>query len=533
MNSIIFVSATTLKTNKKQTTMKKTTLLFFLLTSLGYAQTITRSFPITASSVGYSMGSSAPIVQTTDGGYLLNYSYSYPNWDAGAGYGTTVIKTDANFVPQWSRKLYGGNGKKTFVLGDGSVLLFSGLGNLLKLDANGQTVMSKGNFTTYPIQLVISDAELVGTTIKAVGSVDTYNGFGWVTSSIAVMVDFDLDGNLLQTQVLGSLKRPSNILHDALGNCYVAGYLGNQGSYIYKIGANNTVLWAKRFQSPIANSSTSINDLKILANGDVILAGYFYNYETSLGSMLLCRLSPDGSLISAKANGVYVSSFDSITVLPDGGLVATGFLRETDLSFSRTFAMRMDSSGAISWSKLYNEGFAISAPLVKETNNWYYTAFHNNYTDNNNPIVFNTENTGVTDCPYRSIDLTLSDISLNVTPIVFTMTTDASLLAPPSDGFEYPTQTQTYADACLVPLSVKEVNLKEAKVWPNPSTGTIHFASDEKIESITVWNVAGQQISVHRPNQLETSITIDNNGLYLVKIETEHGTTTKKIVISR
>ena len=515
--------------------MKKITFLFLFLFKISFAQTITRSFPIAVSSVNFSLGSAAPITQTPDNGYLLNYAYSYPNWDVAPGYQSTIVKTDSDFVPQWSKKLVGGNGKKTIVFDDGSMLLFSDSGNLLKLDSNGQTIFSKGNFATYPIQLSITDAERIGTIVKVIGSVDTYADSGYVINSVPVMVDLDSDGNLLQTYTVNNSSRPTNISKDTSGNYYLTGYSYFDGNYIYKINSDtNAVVWAKKFKSTIDNSIITINDLMTLANGDVILVGYFYNYSISLNSIFMYRLSANGTQISAKAtNNAASSSLNSIAQLSNGDLVVTGFLRENENSFNRNFTIKMDNNESISWSKLYNSGFGISAPFIKSDNDWYYSAFNNNYSDHNNPILFNTDNTGITSCPYDEINLNLTDVSVNLTSIDFSLTPTSSLLTVPSIVSEYPTVNQVYVDACLNPLSANESDFKnDLSVYPNPSKGRINFDSGEKIKSISVWNASGQEIQRCIPNQFKASITINSQGLYFIKAETEKGTKTAKIVIS-
>jgi len=241
----------------------------------GYGQTISKTFPLPTSSVTFSYGSSAPIVQTQDNGYILNYSYSYPNWDAAPGYTTSIIKTDSNFIPLW-RKRTGigmGNGKKTIVLNDGSYLIYFDSGALLKLDENGQTIFSIGNFTTYPDKLNISDVELIGNIIKVVGTKSTYNGFGYITASTQVMIDFDTNGNILQTFVLNdggtsSWTTPTNICKDNSGNYYITGYSYADGYYLCKFNSSNVVLWCRRF-----NYDNSINEITVLSNGDILIAG--------------------------------------------------------------------------------------------------------------------------------------------------------------------------------------------------------------------------------------------------------------------
>jgi Secretion system C-terminal sorting domain len=515
--------------------MKKIIFLIVFLTLESYGQTITRSFPIPPFSIGYSMGSSARIVPTPDNGFLLNYSYSYPNWDAAPGYSSIVIKTDANFIPSWSRKLVSGNGKKTIILNDGSSLFFSDSGSLLKLDANGQTVFSIGNLATYPQQLNISDAELIGTTIKAVGSKDTYNGFGYITSSTPVIIDFDTDGNVLQTYTLtgSTFTRPTNISKDTDGNYYLSGYSYTDGNYICKINSANTVLWCKRFKYTNNSSIITINDVITLTNGDVLLAGGFYNYSLSLGSIFIYRLSSSGNQISAKTSSIYACSISNISELSTGELVATGWLRENDLSFNRTFSMKMNSNEVFSWLKIYNEGFGISAPYIKSENDWYYTAFHFNNQDNNNPIVFNTENNGTTSCPYNDITLNFENVPLFFNAINLTLTPNSSLLGSASTVNPYPTETQTYDDACIPTLALNEINDEtNLVVYPNPSKGEVHLVSKELITSVQITNTLGQIVKTYHPNHLEATFFIEDNGVYLIKTETERGTKNTKIIIS-
>lgn len=518
--------------------MKKIILLIFLLSLKNYGQTITRSFSLNNSTNNFSMGTSAPIVQTQDNGYLLNYSYSYPNWDVAPGYQSTIIKTDINFIPLWSKKLNGGNGKKTILFNDGSSLFFSDSGSLVKLDSNGLTLFSIGNFTTYPEKLFISDVELIGTIIKVIGSKDTYNGFGFITSSIPLILDLDINGNVLQTYILSdsttSYPRPLNILKDNFGNYYLTSYSYNNGNYISKISSTNTVLWSKRYKHSNDLNIISVNDITSLSNGDILLAGSFYNYSTSLGSIFLQRLSSStGNQISAKTSTIYSSGINNIDQLSSGDLIATGWLRESDTSFNRTFSMKMNSNEVFSWLKLYNEGFAISAPLIKNNNNWYYSAFHNNNENNNNPILFNTENTGITNCSYNDIFLTFNDIPLVTNPSTLTLTTSPTLLQVPTTVFSYPTEIQTYVDACIQTLSINEIDKTSyLTVSPNPSKGDINIVSESIIKSINVTNSLGQKVNDYFPNAFETKLSIDSNGLYIVRIETEKEIKTTKIIIS-
>ena len=509
--------------------MKRIILLFVFLTINCFSQTTTRLFPIPPSSPTYSMGYSAPIVQTPDNGYLLTYSYSYPNWDGFPGYTTSIIKTDSNFTPLWSKRTGGGegNGRKTIVLSDGSSLIFFDSGTILKLGADGQTLFSIGNFTTYPDRLNIADVELIGTTIKVVGTKDIYS-FGQVSSSIQVMIDFDTNGTMLQTYVLNdggtsAWTRPTNICKDNSGNYYITGYSYADGNYICKFNSSNTVVWCRRF----SGNNFSFNDIIALSSGDILLAG-------TMSSVFLCRLSSaTGASISAKMGDAYVASINNVSQLSNGDLVATGWLREDDTLPNRIFSMEMDNNEVFSWMKLYNYGFGISAPFAKNDNNWYYAAFHNNYVDNNYPILFNTENTGVTSCPYDNITLNFNDMPLNSSSINLSITPNSSLFGTPSTSTNfYPIESQSYQDECLS-LAVNEIDDKnDLVVYPNPSKGTIYLKSDAVIKTVEVNNTLGQKINEYNIDSLESSISIQNQGIYFLTIKTENGVNKTKIIIS-
>ena len=272
----------------------------------------------------------------------------------------------------------------------------------------------------------------------------------------------------------------------------------------------------------------------MLSNGDVLLAGGFYDYSISFGGIYLNRFSSDGDLISAKTNTTYTSSINNISQLASGDIVATGWMREDDNSSNKAFSMKMNSSETISWLKLYNDGFGISVPYVKSNNDWYYTAFHFNNLDNNNPILFDTENTGNTICPNSDLSTTLTAVPLFFNTLSLTITPSPTLLDTPSTATSYASETQTHIDGCVPRLlGLNDIeNKNDLIVFPNPSKSTVNFVSKSKIKSIVIYNALGQKIKNYYPNELETSISIENNGMYLITVETDTGIKNTKIIIS-
>lgn len=67
-------------------------------------------------------------------------------------------------------------------------------------------------------------------------------------------------------------------------------------------------------------------------------------------------------------------------------------------------------------------------------------------------------------------------------------------------------------------------------VYPNPTTGVITVNSPVAVEAITVVDVNGSQIlSASKTNSVDLSN--QSSGLYFVKVQTENGTTTKKVMV--
>ncbi len=76
--------------------------------------------------------------------------------------------------------------------------------------------------------------------------------------------------------------------------------------------------------------------------------------------------------------------------------------------------------------------------------------------------------------------------------------------------------------------SIATVNSKESFfVFPNPTKGVVNIAG-ENIENIEISNITGQQI--YMGNNTSLDISDQPNGLYLIKIKSDEGSITKKVM---
>ncbi|MEN8194340.1 MAG: T9SS type A sorting domain-containing protein, partial [Bacteroidota bacterium] len=90
-------------------------------------------------------------------------------------------------------------------------------------------------------------------------------------------------------------------------------------------------------------------------------------------------------------------------------------------------------------------------------------------------------------------------------------------------------ETQEQCDA----IGIDEVSLNEEfTIYPNPvkSTLSIDYNSDIKIEIIQLYNVLGKLVLEDNNNFQTINVESLQNGIYLVKITTDHGSLMKKII---
>ncbi|MES2748016.1 MAG: T9SS type A sorting domain-containing protein [Bacteroidota bacterium] len=522
----------------------KTKLLYLLFSfsTLLNSQTFTRNFPIPQISQAYTLGSTAPIVTTSDGGYILHYSYGYPDLHGGPLF-SEIIKTDAAFLPLWKKVLYGSNGKKTFTFGDGSIILSENAFSqnnisfsIEKLDANGNSSWRKYDYEVYPNKIDIRDAiQKDNNTIKFAG-VKTFNiGQLFGSFSTPVIMDFDLNGNFVQgiSLTIPSSTSPGShtiesICKEPSGNYYVFTLGLGSVRHVAKFSPTNTLIWCKQISFNNYNFS-GINSTVILSNGDLLIGGSYNNYSLSIATFALMRITSNGTLVWSKTINDYKTVINGVQELSPTEIIVTGSMYQNYLP--RSIVMKVDANGNTVWAKKYSNAFTISEVFRKASNDWYYAAFSYSLSDGH-PFIFNTENNGNTVCTTEDISFnfvnnpaSLSTVSITVNPL--------SLLTPLSITNSGQTETQSYVDNCL-PLAVSDFNpSKKCVIYPNPSNGLVNISSDNTINKITINTILGQTVNVFYPNSLESNFTIESSGMYLVTVETDFGSQGFKVLITK
>ena len=91
-----------------------------------------------------------------------------------------------------------------------------------------------------------------------------------------------------------------------------------------------------------------------------------------------------------------------------------------------------------------------------------------------------------------------------------------------------------------VPYRIEDVNLKEwntISIYPNPTKDkTTIFSNEENIKHITIYNMRGQIIFQRNnlnTNQTNIDLSINSNGIYVIKVVTDNTVYSNKIILTK
>ena len=78
------------------------------------------------------------------------------------------------------------------------------------------------------------------------------------------------------------------------------------------------------------------------------------------------------------------------------------------------------------------------------------------------------------------------------------------------------------------PSNIKEKEIIDVSIYPNPSNGIINIDSSEKINTIHVFDITGKTVLTKTTNTID--LTNLENGFYFIEVNTPKGTSIKKII---
>lgn len=102
----------------------------------------------------------------------------------------------------------------------------------------------------------------------------------------------------------------------------------------------------------------------------------------------------------------------------------------------------------------------------------------------------------------------------------------------------YPDNDSTFVDHCvdfsLTANDVKDIDLSQVSLYPNPTSDLFQIKSDEYVKAIGVYNVVGKQVAEMRHIAGQThNIEYLKKGMYLVRLMDETGQIIKTMKLSK
>jgi len=407
-----------------------------------------------------------------------------------------------------------------------------------KLDALGNFVWAgqfSGTNTEYANDITIDASGNIFLTGAFSGTVDFDPGVSTSTltasASAAFITKLSASGNFIWAKQFDTNSGRGNcITTDASGNIYSAGHfvsttdfdpgvgsynlscLGITDIYISKLDAAGNFVWAKQMGGSGYDDAV---DIKIDPSGNVGLVGNFEGTAdldpgaatlnfTSAGSddFFISKLNSAGNLMWAHVFGGPSSDKGaSLAISAGGDFYTTGNFQSSaidmdpgagtfNLSTGGTFISRLDASGNFGWAGAV--GGAGNAITLDASGNIYVSGYFSG---------------GVADFDPG--------------------TGTANLTATADDAFILKLTSSLSA------ISESHSNDNSVQLYPNPTSGSFNVLQNATdANHIEIYNSIGSLIYSAEVKESNISIDLTGNstGIYFVKVTTEQGSVTKKLL---
>ena len=507
----------------------------------GYFQDTVDFDPSSGVDIYTSNGGYDIFVQKLDanGNYLWTKTFGGSNSEVGRSITTDTsgniyiagyFKETVDFDPSSSVDIYTSNGSNdAFVQ---------------KLDANGNYLWTKtfGGTANEYAQSITMDASgniYIAGYFQDTVDFDPSSGIDIYTSNgfyDAFVQKLDANGNYLWTKTFGgtSAEYAKSITTDALGNIYIAGYFqetvdfdpsssvdiytsnGGYDAFVQKMDANGNYLWTKTFGGTGYDYAQSITTD---AANNIYITGSFSglaDFDPSSGVDTLSSNGDDDVFVQklgANGNYQWTKTFGgtgldyAYSIATDGAnhVYTTGVFRDTvdfdpssgvdtlsSNGFYDAFVQKMDANGNYQWTKTFGgtssdrgQGLAID-----NLDNVFVTGYYNSVVDFD---------------PSSGVDTMTSNGSTDV----FVMKLSSGISS----------------------LEDEKIANNLVTVFPNPAHLQLNLKADDlQIKQVSISDMSGKTLKT--VNYTDQPIQINDlaNGIYLLKIETNKGTSHKRFV---
>jgi hypothetical protein len=471
---------------------------------------------------------------------------------------------------------YDASGNVVWAKSAGGINTDGGYG--IAVEANGNVFIT-GNFSSPSIVFG-------STTLTNSGSYDIF------------IAKYNPSGTVLWAKKAGGtgLEIGNSVTVDASGNSYITGVFGspsiifgtttlvnidNVGNtedvFIAKFDASGTSLWAR---SAGGTSNDIGNSIKVDANGNSYISGYFYSPTIIFGSTTLINIKNTGNtddifiakydasgnaLWAQKAGGANYEEVYGMATDANGNSYLTGsfdspvlyagssFLVNTVSGNKDIFLIKYDASGNMLWAKgaggtqsEQSNGIAVSNGNLYITGSFDSpdlsfggTTLTNAGSDDIFVAKYDTSGTiiwaksaGGSGGDYGNSvgadangNIYITGL-FNSSTLVFGNTTLTNTGGGMADVY-----TAKFGNTTGIASANNSYNT--INIFPNPGNGQINITSSNTIDALEITNPLGQIIYQTKPNEKNISLQLEHDGIYFVTVTSNKQTTTRKLVIQQ
>lgn len=406
---------------------------------------------------------------------------------------------------------------------------------------------------------------------------------GLLTYDLA-LVKYDTDGNVLWVKKIGGLQDENNttLACDTMGNVYMTASSGSQiltaasftvsatqnnyvGGIMLKMDSAGNDLWIKRFGADTGVNTPFLTRPIFDTVGNFYLTGRFDSQTFTLGSTTYTNAEPGIS-------DSFIGKFDSNgTLIWQKALQGNGddkfekiLLIQNELYVPYTVTANQPATSSVySYDGVnYDNSNSTTVGLMKMnlsgqiSSIFFNPIFSNLGATDGSSLFFTGGQTGA--FPAQNIYVTKMNLNGQViwskiqtgsnsfSPLALTIDSTGALLfggyfggyfVSPNLALDSTTLVNSslsgFIDAIVAKLnstSLSNIDFHKERVliYPNPSKDFITIKTDKEIQKVTISDLNGRMLSI----QFDSIVNLSNliPGMYILNIETENGTSSKKII---
>jgi len=307
----------------------------------------------------------ASVKATADGGYIIA---GYTECFGAEGGDIWVIKVDSSGGIVWETR-YGGDGISGGVGSDEATSIQETVDGYI---IAGRTKSFGGicsNESTTPGASCIANEDC---------PVDPEAEATCLYDSDAWLLKLDALGGIIWEQRYGdvdfdiarAVEQTSDGGYIVAGDTWhaLSGTTVNSDMVVLKLGPDGSIQWQKTYGDIDSDTACCIEQT---SDGGYILLGDTRSF-TSISDIWVLKLTGTGTITWQKTYGgnwSYASALDQTT---DGGYIVAGHTHDYGAGFSDILLLKLDSTGAISWQKVYGGSGFEWAHAVEETTTGEY-----------------------------------------------------------------------------------------------------------------------------------------------------------------